>query len=65
MYYVTMKDKLHHLLVLERDTIIQLILEFTEPFPDVSSRAEFVHHDVDVGKATHIKQHPYQVNPKN
>ena len=58
-----LKDNLHHLLASEKDTIIKLILEFTELFADVPGRAECVHHDVDVGKATPIKQHPYQVNP--
>ena len=58
-----LKDKQHHLLASEQDTIIKLILEFTELFPDMPGRAECVHHDVDVGRATPIKQHPNRVNP--
>ena len=58
-----LKDKLYHLSASEQDTIIKLILEFNELFPDVPGRAECVHHDVDVGKATPIKQHLFQVNP--
>ena len=50
------KEKLHHLSALEQDTIIQLILEFTELFPDVPGRVGCVHHDVNVGKATSIEQ---------
>ena len=32
-------------------------------FPDTPSRTDQVLHDVDVGSATPIKQHPYRVNP--
>ena len=32
-------------------------------FPDVPGKVTAVHHDVDVGDAHPIKQHPYQMNP--
>ena len=58
-----LKDKLHHLSDSEQDEMTQLVLDFTELFPDIPSRTECVFHDVDVGDAMPIKQHPYRVNP--
>ena len=58
-----LKGKLHHLSPPEQDEMTQLILQFTELFPDVPGRAECVFHDVDIGNTTPIKQHPYRVNP--
>ena len=58
-----LKGKLHHLSDSEQDEMTQLVLDFTELFPDIPSRTECVFHDVDVGDAMPIKQHPYHVNP--
>ena len=58
-----LKGKLHYLSPPEQDKMTQLILQFTELFPDVPGRAECVFHDVDIGNTTPIKQHPYRVNP--
>ena len=58
-----LKDKLHHLSDSEQDEMTQLVLDFTELFPDIPSRTECMFHDVDVGDAIPIKQHPYRVNP--
>ena len=32
-------------------------------FPDVPCKATFACHDVDIGNARPIKQHPYRLNP--
>jgi len=58
-----LKDKLCHLLASEQEEMSQLILQFGQLFPDVPGKTECVFHDVDVGDATHIKQHPYHANP--
>jgi len=33
-------------------------------FPDVPNRTTIAYHDVDVGDATPVKQHPYRVSPQ-
>ena len=40
-----------------------MILKYTGLFPDVPSKTNLVQHDVDVGNAMPVKQHPYRVNP--
>ena len=59
-----LKSKLGHLShsqAAELETLIQRNLVL---FPDVPSRTDVVCHDVDVGNADPIKQHPYRVNPE-
>ena len=58
-----LKDKLHHLSASEQEEMTQLMLQFVELFLDVPGMTECVFHDVDVGDATPIKQHPYRLNP--
>ena len=41
----------------------KLLLEFEHLFPDVPTRTDQIYHDVDVGNADPIKQHPYRLNP--
>ena len=41
----------------------QLFLKFHRVFSDVPSVTTCSYHDVDVGKATPIRQHPYRMNP--
>ena len=55
--------KLNHLPEEERTVIKQLIEEFVGLFPDVPGKTIAAHHDVDVGDAHPIKQHPYRMNP--
>jgi hypothetical protein len=55
--------KLAHLSGSQRQELKELILEYTEIFPDVPSKTDIIEHDVDVGTARPIKQHPYRVNP--
>lgn len=40
-----------------------LIQSFPSLFKDVPGRTSLLQHDVDVGDAQPIKQHPYRVNP--
>ena len=55
--------KLSHLNAPERDQLTNLIHEYKQIFPDVPNKTNVLCHDVDVGEATPIKQHPYRVNP--
>ena len=55
--------KLNHLPEEERTVIKQLIEEFVCLFPDVPGKTIAAHHDVDMGDAHPIKQHPYRMNP--
>jgi hypothetical protein len=56
-------SKLVHLNENERTEIKNLILEFAHLFPNVPNRTDCIYHDVDVGDANPIKQHPYRMNP--
>jgi hypothetical protein len=44
--------------------LILLINSFLSVFQDVPSRTSILEHDVDVGNAVPIRQHPYRVNSK-
>jgi len=58
-----MEKRLEHLSTIEREEMVALITEFADLFSDVPGRTNCVHHHVDVGRATPIKQNPYIVNP--
>ena len=55
--------KLGHLPVEKRNDLIKLIHENAKIFPDVPNKTDSFFHDVDVGGASPIKQHPYRVGP--
>ena len=55
--------KLQHLPVGERESVARLVREFNDVFPDVPCKTTLACHDVDVGNACPIKQHPYRPNP--
>ena len=55
--------KLRHLSNTEKNELKDLIQEYRHLFPDVPGRTDVVYHDVDVGDAKPVKQHPYRVNP--
>ncbi|XP_033761567.1 uncharacterized protein LOC117343335 [Pecten maximus] len=55
--------KLEHLTVGQREEMKGLINENIHLFPDVPNKTTVLFHDVDVGEATPIKQHPYRLNP--
>ena len=56
-------SKLSHLSESQRQDLEKLLLEFERLFPDVPTRTDQIYHDVDVGNADPIKQHPYRLNP--
>ena len=60
---LNLDKKLNHLPERERTVIKQLIEEFVGLFPDVPGKTIAANHDVDVGDAHPIKQHPYRMNP--
>ncbi|KAL5015543.1 hypothetical protein ScPMuIL_007374, partial [Solemya velum] len=55
--------KLCHLSEKERNELKDLILEYKHLFPDTPGKTDVIYHDVDVGDALPVKQHPYRVNP--
>ncbi|KAK3092929.1 hypothetical protein FSP39_008989 [Pinctada imbricata] len=55
--------KLGHLTVHQKEEVHQLMREYTTIFPDVPKKTNASHHDVIVGDASPIKQHPYRLNP--
>ena len=57
------QTKLIHLKLSERYDIDHLLQDYKELFSDEPSRTTQICHDVDVGKSTPVKQHPYRLNP--
>ncbi|KAJ8045955.1 hypothetical protein HOLleu_09080 [Holothuria leucospilota] len=57
-------QKLRHLDHKEKSEMKSLIYEYACLFSDDPTRTNLIEHDVDVGDATPIKQHPYRVNPR-
>ncbi|KAJ8035316.1 hypothetical protein HOLleu_22499 [Holothuria leucospilota] len=57
-------QKLSHLDHKEKSEMKSLIYEYACLFSDDPTRTNLIEHDVDVGDATPIKQHPYRVNPR-
>lgn len=53
---------LSHLPVTDREDLISLIKQHVDLFPDVPRRTTAIVHDIDVGTARPIKQHPYHAN---
>ena len=58
-----LESKLSHLKPDQQLQMKQLILKYEKLFPDVPKRTTVAVHDVDVGDAKPIKQHPYRMNP--
>lgn len=58
-----LKGELSHLDTVKQGEMMQLVFQFVDLFPDTPSQTDQVVHDVDVGEAAPIKQHPYRVNP--
>ena len=57
------EEKMRHLDTMQKDELSQLITEYSDLFPDVHTKTTAVYHDVEIGDALPIKQHPYRVNP--
>ena len=58
-----MDSKLNHLEPRQQADIERLVRDYSHLFLDVPSRTAMISHDVDVGDAAPIKQHPYRLNP--
>ena len=43
--------------------MMKLVFQFVGLFPDTPTQTDRVFHNVEIGNATLIKQHPFQVNP--
>ena len=56
--------KLSHLEPRQQEQMKELIIKYQHVFPDVPKRIYMTSHDVDVGDANPIKQHPYRMNPE-
>ena len=56
--------KVSHLDPSQQKDIIQLLKEYDYLFGDTPGQTSLTCHDVDVGNAKPIKQHPYRLNPK-
>ena len=54
---------LSYLTPTESKDVQRLICDFRGIFGDVPSQTNVLEHDIDVGSAPPIKQHPYRVNP--
>ncbi len=59
-----LNDKLGHMELEKKERIREIIERFSSLFPDAPKKTNVVVHDVDVGEAEPIKQHPYRVNPQ-
>uniref|UniRef100_A0A8C5E2N5 ribonuclease H n=1 Tax=Gouania willdenowi TaxID=441366 RepID=A0A8C5E2N5_GOUWI len=55
---------LSHLSESEHRGLVELIKSYDSLFGDVPSKTHVLYHDIDVGDAKPIKQHPYRVNPE-
>ena len=55
-------SKLAHLTQSQQQDLKELFSEYKQLFSDVPSRTDTIIHDVDVGDAQPIKQHPYRLN---
>ena len=58
-----LETKMHHVPPEKRVSLIELYLNYKSVFPDGPNSTNILMHDVDVGNARPIKQHPYWVNP--
>ena len=57
-----LSQKFGHLTVEMQNSLEQLIHSYSKLFPDVPTKTDIICHDVDVGSASPIKQHPYRMN---
>lgn len=62
-FLVNLSHHLSHLCEPEKTSIIELVNSFPSIFSDVPTQTHVIQHDIDVGMASPVKQHPYRVNP--
>ena len=58
-----LETKLNHVPSDKRVQLIELLLKYKSVFSDAPNRTKVLMHDVNVGSAHPIKQHPYRINP--
>ena len=56
--------KVSHLSKTEQQDMKEILSEFNHLFPDIPTRTNQLHHDVDIGNTQPIKQHSYRLNPE-
>ena len=56
--------KLIYLLSTHQEDLISLLRQFGQLFPDIPTRTDILHDDVDVGDSTAVKLHPHRLNPE-
>ncbi|KAF7690629.1 hypothetical protein HF521_012433, partial [Silurus meridionalis] len=56
--------KMSHLEPWQQAQMMDLVLQHRDLFPDVPKRTHVAVHDVDVGNAQPLKQHPYRMSPE-
>ena len=56
--------KLNHLDDQQAAELKSLLLKYKHLFAEVPSQTKKIYHDVDVGKASSVRQHPYRLNPE-
>ncbi len=56
--------KLSHLDTTKQGNVKELLTELSHLFLDVPTRTDQEYHDVDVGDARPVKQHPYRLSPE-
>ena len=57
-------SRLSHLTPSQLNQLKALFLEYPQLFTDIPGRTNLIQHDVDVGDASPIKQHPYRAHPE-
>ena len=58
-----LESKVQHLSASRQAQLSSLLNEFVDVFPDVPKQTTAMLHDMEVGDASPIKQHPYHINP--
>jgi len=58
-----LEDKLKHLDINKKEDLLLLVGSYEHLFSDSPTQTNVIFHDVDVGDASPIKQHPYRTNP--
>ena len=59
-----LNHKLKHVNLEKRERLTEVIRKYESLFPNAPRKTNVVKHDVDVGDAKPVKQHPYRVNPQ-
>ena len=59
----SLEVKLDHLESEQQSELTHTIRQYCDLFPDGPTETSIVYHDVEIGDAAPIKQHPYRVNP--